>query len=194
MSGHPQEAAAPATQANGGHAPADAGVPFPALDWTALNPARLWRDWIVKSEAQWSETVTGLLKDERVGDTLNRQLSEMQLAQRQFAELAQASLAAANMPSRSDIEALDERMGRLEDGLAQVAAGLSRLAQALAAAPRGAAGGAGGAGDVLPGRPARNRRPPEAGPVVQGDPAEQATKGKGAKAAGRTTRAGQKGN
>lgn len=113
----------------------------------------MWRDWIVKSEAQWSETVSTLLKDERVGDSLNRQLSEMQLAQRQFAELAQASLAAANMPSRSDIEALDERMGRLEDGLAQVAAGLSQLARAMemwaAAAPPGT-------------KPTRTRRPPTA--------------------------------
>ena len=52
---------------------------------------------------------------------------------RQFSEFAQASLAAANLPSRSDFEALDERMGRLEDGLAQLAAAVSQLSQALAA-------------------------------------------------------------
>ena len=98
-----------------------------------MSPAQIWRDWIVKSEAQWSETVTQLLKDERTGEALNRQLNELQLMHRQFSEVAQASLAAANLPSRTDIEALDERMGRLEDGLAQVAAALSQLAQALAA-------------------------------------------------------------
>ena len=70
-------------------------------DWNALSPTRLWRDWIVKSEAQWSETLSQLLKDERVGDSLNRQLSEMQLAHRQLSEWAQASLAAANLPSRT---------------------------------------------------------------------------------------------
>lgn len=128
-------------------------------DWSAFSPARLWRDWIVKSEAQWSETVSTLLKDERVGDSLNRQLSEMQLAQRQFAELAQASLAAANMPSRSDIEALDERMGRLEDGLAQVAAGLSQLARAMEAL---ASVGAASVGSASVAKPSRTRRPPAA--------------------------------
>jgi uncharacterized coiled-coil protein SlyX len=119
-------------------------------DWNAFSPARLWRDWIVKNEAQWSDTVSQLLKDERTGEAMNRQLNEMQLMHRQFSELAQSSLAAANLPSRSDFEALDERMGRLEDGLAQVAAALSRLSQALAAVRPDAA--------QAP-KPARNRRP-----------------------------------
>ena len=94
------------------------------IDWNAVSPVKMWRDWIVKSEAQWSETVSQLLKDERTGSALNGQLDEMQLMHRQFSEFAQASLAAANLPSRSDFEALDERMGRLEDGLAQLAAAL----------------------------------------------------------------------
>ena len=123
-------------------------------DWNAFSPTRLWRDWIVKSEAQWSETLSQLLKDERVGDSLNRQLSEMQLAHRQLSEWAQASLAAANLPSRSDIEALDERMGRLEDGLAQLAAAVSQLALALAQQPSTAR--------VSPAAPARNRKPAKA--------------------------------
>ena len=129
------------------------------LDLNAFSPARLWRDWIVKSEAQWSETVSQLLKDERTGSALGRQLDEMQLMHRQFSELAQASLAAANLPSRSDFEALDERMGRLEDGLAQVAAAVSQLTLALSArtAPdRTAADTA--AAPVLH-KPARTRRP-----------------------------------
>ena len=104
-----------------------------SIDWNAVNPVAMWRDWIVKSEAQWSQGLTELMKDERAGTLLGRQVDEMRMMQRQFAELAQASLAAANLPSRSDFEALDERMGRLEDGLAQVAAALSRLEEALAA-------------------------------------------------------------
>jgi hypothetical protein len=127
-------------------------------DLNAFSPARMWRDWIVKSEAQWSEAVSQLLKDERTGGTLGRQLDEMQLMHRQFSELAQASLAAANLPSRSDIEALDERMGRLEDGLAQVAAALSQLRQALTtpAPTRAEPAAAALAGN----RPARTRKPP----------------------------------
>lgn len=120
-------------------------------DWNPISPTHLWRDWIAKSEAQWSEALSHLLKDERAGKALNRQVSEMQLMHRQFSEVAQASLAAANLPSRSDLEALDERMGRLEDGLAQVAAGLAQLTQALAASAA--------AGTAIATRPARTRQP-----------------------------------
>lgn len=127
-------------------------------DWNKLSPQHLWREWIAKSEAQWSEAVTQMLKSEPTGEALNRQLSEMQLMHRQFSELAQTSLAAANLPSRSDFEALDERMGRLEDGLAQVAAGLSQLRQSLLAqAPsKGTAVAASAT------RPSRNRTPAKA--------------------------------
>jgi hypothetical protein len=154
------------------------------LALNAFSPARLWRDWIVKSEAQWSETVSQLLKDERTGGALGRQLDEMQLMHRQFSELAQASLAAANLPSRSDFEALDERMGRLEDGLAQVAAALSQLSLALTAqASAGSAAAAVAPAQFSPARPARTRRPPAATPT----PAAAAAPGPSAAARGRGT-------
>lgn len=104
-------------------------------DWNSLTPAHLWRDWIAKSEAQWSESISQLMKSQHAGEALNRQMSELQLMHRQFSELAQASLAIANMPSRNDFEALDERMGRLEDGLAQVQASVSQLTLALSRVP-----------------------------------------------------------
>ena len=142
------------------------------IDWNAVSPVKMWRDWIVKSEAQWSETVSKLLKDERTGGALSRQLDEMQLMHRQFSEFAQASLAAANLPSRSDFEALDERMGRLEDGLAQLAAAVAQLSHALAA--RATADGA-KAGEVsVVKRPVRSRRPPA--PAVPAPAAEPQAK------------------
>jgi hypothetical protein len=102
------------------------------VDPNPFNPVALWRDWIVKSEAQWSEAMSGLLKDERAGPLLKRQVDEARMLHRQFSEAAQAALAAGNLPSRGDIEALDERMGRIEDGLAQVSAALVALRGALA--------------------------------------------------------------
>jgi Staphylococcal nuclease homologue len=98
-----------------------------------LNPVAMWRDWIVKSEAQWSEAMSGLLKNEHAGSVLKRQVDEARMAHRQFGEMAQAAMAAAYMPTRADVEALDERMGKLEDGLAQVSAQLVALREALVA-------------------------------------------------------------
>lgn len=120
------------------------------IDWNKLSPVALWRDWLVKSEAQWSESLSALLKDPKASGLVKRQVDEMRMAHRQFSEVAQASLAAANLPSRSDFEALDERLGRLEDGLAQVGAQLSQLREAL-----------GTAAVVAPAaKPRRDRRPP----------------------------------
>jgi Staphylococcal nuclease homologue len=98
-----------------------------------LNPVAMWRDWIVKSEAQWSEAMSGLLKDERAGTVLKRQVDEARMAHRQFGEMAQAAMAAAYLPTRADVEALDERMGKLEDGLAQISAQIVALREALVA-------------------------------------------------------------
>ena len=33
------------------------------LDWNKLSPLTIWRDGLVKSEAQWSESLSSLLKD-----------------------------------------------------------------------------------------------------------------------------------
>jgi hypothetical protein len=106
---------------------------LPQLDWSQFSPAAMWRDWIVKSEAQWSQALGELLKDERAGRVLKRQVDEARMAHRQFGEMAQAAMAAAYMPTRADIEAIDERMGRLEDGLAQVSAQVVALREALVA-------------------------------------------------------------
>ena len=119
-------------------------------DWNKLNFAPLWREWIVKSEAQWSETVSKMMKDDRTGGLLKKQVDEARMMHRMFAEMAQASLAVANLPSRSDIEALDERMGRIEDGLAGVSAALVQLRSALVAT---------GAATPTQPRPPRTRKP-----------------------------------
>ena len=118
-------------------------------DWQQFSPLQLWREWVVRSEEQWSAALSTLMKDQRTGDLFKRQADELRMSHRMFAEMAQASLAAANLPSRSDLEALDERLGRVEDGLASVSAELSKLREALIAQ---------GAAREARSKPARNRR------------------------------------
>ncbi len=134
-------------------APAGAGNPFLVPDWGKHNAISLWREWVVKSEQQWSEAVSQILKDERAGPMLNRHVDEARLMQRMFAELAQVGLASVNMPSRSDFEAMDERLGRLEDAMAAMTAALVQLRQALvqSAVP--------GAATFVDAKPTRTRKP-----------------------------------
>lgn len=109
------------------------GNPATEFDWNKLSPITMWREWVGRSEAQWSEAASKMLKDGRAAGALTRQVDEARAMQRMFAEMSQSSLAMANLPSRSDLEALDERMGRIEDGLATLSAELSRLREAIAA-------------------------------------------------------------
>ena len=95
-----------------------------------------------------------LLKDERTAGPLSKQIDEARMMHRQFGEMAQMALAAANLPSRTDLEMLDERMGRLEDGFAAVCAELSQLRTALVKSGAAQSGGNG-----LAARPMRNRQP-----------------------------------
>ena len=91
----------------------------------------MWREWIVRSEQQWSEGMSKLLKDEATAGLLSRQLDEARMMHKMFAEMMQSCLAAVNLPSRLDLEWLDERMGRVEDGLAAVQAQLVQLRDAV---------------------------------------------------------------
>jgi hypothetical protein len=117
------------------------------FDFATFSPVAALRDWVAKSEAQWSQNVSELMKDPRASGMMNRQIDEARMMQRMFAEFAQGTLAMANLPSRSDVEGLDERMGRLEDGLAALSAEVVRLREALG--PQAAAA-----------TPSRTRRPP----------------------------------
>lgn len=122
------------------------------VNWNQMNPMALWRDWVVKSEAQWSDAVAKMMKNEQAGPLLTRQVDEARMLHRQFGEMAQASLAAVNLPSRTDFEALDERMGRLEDGLAQLSAEIASLVATLSS---------GQAAVVTLAKPSRDRKLPK---------------------------------
>jgi hypothetical protein len=120
------------------------------FDWSKMNMANMWRDWMVKSEAQWSDTVSTMLKEKNTSKVMTRQIDEARMMHRMFSEMARAGLAGANLPSRSDFEALDERMGRLEDGIAAVAAAVVQLREAISR---------NGATGLSNSAPARNRKP-----------------------------------
>ena len=57
-------------------------------DWTRFNPIAYWRDWIVRSEEQWSAALSSVMKDERTGSLLNRQADELPMMHRMFSEMA----------------------------------------------------------------------------------------------------------
>jgi BMFP domain-containing protein YqiC len=119
-------------------------------DFNKFNPTTMWRDWVAKSEQQWSEAMSTLMKDEKAGAPMNLQISQMRMMQKQFGEMMQMALTGANLPSRGDIEGVAERLGQVQDGLAALSAQMAQLTAALH--QQGAVAKAAG--------PSRDRKPP----------------------------------
>lgn len=131
-------------------------------DFNKFSPATMWRDWVAKSEQQWSEAMSTLMKDEKAGAPINQQVSQLRMMQKQFGEMMQMALTGANLPSRGDIEGLAERLGRVEDGLAGLSAQVAQLASALQ--QRGAVAKAAA--------PSRDRKPPVKSAAAKAAPAK----------------------
>ena len=120
-----------------------------------LDPVRLWREWYQKSEKSWNEGISQLMGDDRVAKSTGKYLQEAIHAQRMFTESMAKWLANLNFPSRSDVLALSDRVGKLEDTIAGLQVEIRRLRQALT--KQDWANGA----DLRASRPKRTKTPPK---------------------------------
>jgi hypothetical protein len=120
-----------------------------------LDPVRLWREWYQKSEKSWNEMFSQLMGDDRVAKTTGKYLQEAVHAQRMFSESMAKWLANLNFPSRSDVIALSDRVGKLEDTIAGLQVEIRHLRQALT--KQEFANGV----DLHPPRPRRTKTPPK---------------------------------
>ena len=96
-----------------------------------FDPVRVWREWYQKSEKSWSDMVTRLLGDEQVSKNSGKYLQEAMHVQRMFLESMARGLANLNLPARSDILSLSERLGKIEDAIAGVQVEIRQLRRAL---------------------------------------------------------------
>lgn len=90
------------------------------MDDDKLNPMSLWRDWFVKSEKAWSQALTDMMGDERFSKGMGRYMQEALHTHRMFSEGMSQYLANLNLPSRSDVLDISDRLGQIEDKLALI--------------------------------------------------------------------------
>lgn len=119
-----------------------------------IEPMQLWRDWFVKSEKAWSQALTEMMGDERFSKGMGRYMQEALHTHRMFSEAMSQYLANLNLPSRSDVLDLSDRLGQIEDTLAALQVEIREQRQFLVSANSG-----GGNVTEAP-RPARTKRPP----------------------------------
>lgn len=128
------------------------------MEKDTLNPVALWRDWFIKSEKAWSQALTEMMGDEKFSKGVGRYMQEALHTHRMLSEVMSQYLANLNLPSRSDVLDLSDRLGQIEDNLAAIQVELRQ--QRIQLARAGAPGASGEETEGKAAKPARTRQPP----------------------------------
>jgi hypothetical protein len=101
-----------------------------------LDPLALWRDML----GQWERGLNSVANQAMGSDEFSRamhQVTSLGLRMQQTAgEAMEKSLRALNLPSRGDLVALGERIGRIEEALARIESATRPAETPRAGAPR----------------------------------------------------------
>jgi len=106
-----------------------------------MDPMQLMRDWFVQSEKMWSDAMSDVMANERVAESSGRFMQEALHTQRMFSESMGQYLSNMNMPTRTDILDLKDRISQVEDSVNAVLVELREMraaqpASAKASAPK----------------------------------------------------------
>ena len=110
------------------------------------DPFRAWREWFQENEQRWSESMTEVMGDDRFAKGMGQYFQEALHVHRMFTDSMAQYLGNMNLPARSDILDLGDRIGRLEDAIAALQAEVRSLQNS--------------AGPSEAPRPRRTKRPP----------------------------------
>ncbi len=113
----------------------------------SLDPFDAWREWVTRSEHQLNKAFNDMMGTEQFARASGGWIEAMTMFQQTMNEGAQRYMQAVNLPTRTDLGELAERLTAIEERLLRIE-GL--LAEAIGR--KGAATPAS--------RPARTRRPP----------------------------------
>jgi polyhydroxyalkanoic acid synthase PhaR subunit len=122
---------------------ADPASPIP-------DPAAAWRSWISQSEQQWNALLNQAMGSDQYSQWMGRMMETYVMMQKNMAESMSRYLGALNMPTRTDILTLGDRLAMIEDRLA----GIERM---LTAAGTSAAPADGATAAAM--RPPRTKQP-----------------------------------
>lgn len=112
---------------------------------------QLWRNWLTETERQWNSFFNEVMGTDSFGRFLGGYMEIYSTFQRLVAQNMERSLSTLNVPSRSDIIELSERLSGVEERLGSIEATLKSLAEAAGQPIESAS--------VTQLRPRRTRRP-----------------------------------
>ena len=123
-------------------------------DQFSMEPMKMWREWVQKSEQQWSEALTGAMADEKTSKMFGHYFQEWLHAQNMFTEMVGQHLASMNLPSRVDVIEVKDRLGQVDDTLTILITEIHQLKKQLSEVSDNKNPGAASK------KPRRTRKPP----------------------------------
>jgi phage tail tape-measure protein len=114
--------------------------------------AQTWRNWLSETERQWNAFFNDVMDTDAFGRFVGGYMEIYGTLQRLVGQNIERSLSTFNVPTRSDIVDLSERLGNVEERLTSIESSLRALAEALGHPAQPAA--------ITRLRPRRTRRPP----------------------------------
>lgn len=113
------------------------------------DPFAVWREWVAQSERQWNGFLNQAMATDEFSQSMGRMMDVYLNMQKNLNEVMGRYFTALNLPTRTDILALGNRLSEIEERLGS----LERVLQALAPVDAGAHPGDAAA------RPARTKKP-----------------------------------
>ena len=92
---------------------------------------QLWRTWLTETERQWNTFFNDVMSTDSFGRFLGGYTDMYSTFQRMVTQNMERSLATLNVPSRSDVVDLSERLSGVEERLAAIESSINTLAEAV---------------------------------------------------------------
>ncbi len=121
---------------------------------TLPDPLAMWREWVAQSERQWNGFLNNAMATDEFSQVMGRFMDVYLGMQKNMNDVMGRYLQMANVPTRSDVLSLGERITALEDRLIRIETLLTKAAAASVAKPQAPAGATA--------RPPRTRKPAKA--------------------------------
>ncbi len=91
------------------------------------DPLAVWREWVAQSERQWNAFLNQAMATDQYSQSIGRFMDLYLAMQKSLAETMGRYLAALNVPSRTDLLALGDRLSAIEERLARIESSLGRV-------------------------------------------------------------------
>ena len=122
-------------------------------DSTNPDPLAMWRDWLSNSERQWNSFLNDAMATDEFGRNMGRMMDVYLAMQKNLNEVMGRYFSALNVPTRTDVMTLGNRLGEIESRLD----GIEGAVKALAPRPSPAASSSAIAAAAA--RPPRTKKP-----------------------------------